>query len=56
MSGPLSFRDLASIDVGRVKGVGDKRRGALGEVGIDTVLDLLTTYPRRWVDRTNEAR
>ena len=24
--------------------------------GIETVLDLLTTYPRRWVDRTNEAR
>ena len=20
------------------------------------MLDLLTTYPRRWVDRTNEAR
>ena len=25
-------------------------------IGVETVLDLLTTYPRRWVDRTNEAR
>jgi ATP-dependent DNA helicase RecG len=25
-------------------------------VGVASVLDLLTTYPRRWVDRTNEAR
>ena len=29
---------------------------SLHDVGVDTVLDLLTTYPRRWVDRTNEAR
>jgi len=26
------------------------------DFGIATVLDLLTIYPRRWVDRTNEAR
>ncbi|MEI7991514.1 MAG: ATP-dependent DNA helicase RecG [Actinomycetota bacterium] len=52
----LSFRDLALIDVERIKGVGDKRRVALRDVGIETVLDLVTTYPRRWIDRTNEAR
>ena len=52
----LSFRDLAQIDVERIKGVGDKRRAALHEVGVETVLDLLTTYPRRWIDRSNEAR
>jgi len=28
---------------------------ALREAGIANVLDLLTTYPRRYVDRTNEA-
>ena len=55
MSG-LSFRDLAGIGVERIKGVGDKRKDVLHDVGIDTVLDLLTTYPRRWIDRTNEAR
>jgi ATP-dependent DNA helicase RecG len=53
---PLTLRDLAAIDVGRLKGVGERRRQALGELGIESVLDLLTTYPRRWVDRTNEAR
>jgi len=52
---PLSLRDLADIDIGKIKGVGDKRRGALTEVGITNVLELLTTYPRRYVDRTNEA-
>ncbi len=53
---PITLRDLADIDVGQLKGVGDKRRAALASLEIDTVLDLVATYPRRWVDRTNEAR
>ncbi len=56
VAGPLTYRDLAALDVERIKGVGEKRRSALHDVGIESVLDLLTTYPRRWVDRTNEAR
>jgi ATP-dependent DNA helicase RecG len=52
----LSLRDLAAIDVGRLKGVGDKKRSALASIDIDDLLDLLTHYPRRWVDRTHEAR
>ena len=36
--------------------MGEKKLEALREVGVHTVLDLLTTYPRRWVDRTNECR
>jgi ATP-dependent DNA helicase RecG len=52
----LTLRELAGIGVDRLKGVGDKKLEALREVGIHTVLDLLTTYPRRWVDRTNECR
>ncbi len=52
---PLTLKDLAKIDIATIKGVGDKRRDALAEVGVETVLDLLTTYPRRYVDRTNEA-
>ncbi|MFZ4720505.1 MAG: ATP-dependent DNA helicase RecG [Ilumatobacteraceae bacterium] len=55
-SPPLTLRDLSSIGVERLKGVGDKRLQSLHEVGVHTVLDLLTTYPRRWVDRTNECR
>ncbi len=56
MTEPLTLRDLDAIGVDRIKGVGDKKLVSLHEVGVDTVLDLLTTYPRRWVDRTNEAR
>jgi ATP-dependent DNA helicase RecG len=52
----LGFRDLAAIDVGRLKGVGDKKRASLAALGVDSLLDLLTYYPRRWVDRSNEAR
>jgi ATP-dependent DNA helicase RecG len=52
----LTLRDLAAIDVGRLKGVGDKKRSALASIDVDDLLDLLTHYPRRWVDRTHEAR
>jgi len=52
----LSFRELAEIDVGRLKGVGEKKRTALATIGVDNLLDLVTFYPRRWVDRSNEAR
>ncbi|MFM7897608.1 MAG: ATP-dependent DNA helicase RecG [Actinomycetota bacterium] len=52
---PLTLSDLAALDIATIKGVGDKRREALNEFGIHNVLDLLTTYPRRYVDRTNEA-
>ena len=46
----LTFRDLAGIGLDRLKGVGEKKLEALHEVGVDSVLDLLTTYPRRWVE------
>ena len=52
----ITLRDLAAIPVDRLKGVGDKKLASLAAVGIENVFDLLTTYPRRWVDRTNEAR
>src|SRR5918998_3958050 len=54
--GPLTLRELDGIPVSRVKGVGEKKAESLAAVGVTSVLDLLTTYPRRWVDRTNEAR
>ena len=53
---PLTYRELAELSVERIKGVGEKRKDALENFGISSVLDLLQTYPRRWVDRTNEAR
>jgi ATP-dependent DNA helicase RecG len=52
----LTLRDLADIDVVRLKGVGEKKQASLASIDVINLLDLLTTYPRRWVDRTNEAR
>jgi ATP-dependent DNA helicase RecG len=56
MSEPITLRDLQAIDVAVLKGIGDKRKSSLSDYGVENVLDLVTTYPRRWVDRTNEAR
>ncbi|MFT3853295.1 MAG: ATP-dependent DNA helicase RecG [Ilumatobacteraceae bacterium] len=56
MSEPLTLPELAGIPVSRVRGVGERKLESLRAVGVESVLDLLTTYPRRWVDRTNEAR
>jgi len=53
---PRPLRALTRIDVARLDGVGPKRAEALRSVGIETVFDLLTHYPRRYIDRTKEAR
>jgi ATP-dependent DNA helicase RecG len=48
---------LAKLPVTELSGVGPKAAEGLAEAfEIRTVLDLLTHYPRRWIDRTNEAR
>ena len=52
----LSLRDLAAIDVERLKGVGEKKKASLAAIGVTDLLGLVTNYPRRWVDRSNEAR
>jgi ATP-dependent DNA helicase RecG len=53
---PITLRELAGIDVDRLNKVGVKRKSSLAALEIENLLDLLTNYPRRWVDRTNEAR
>jgi len=53
---PLTLADLDALGVESLKGVGPKRADALRKAGVDTVLDLLRYYPRRYVDRTREAR
>jgi ATP-dependent DNA helicase RecG len=45
---------LAIIPVSELKGVGDKKAEGLEAMGIKTVLDLLTHYPRRYLDRTRQ--
>jgi ATP-dependent DNA helicase RecG len=46
---------LSAIEVSRLHGVSERRVSMLAELGIETVLDLLTTYPRRYIDRTRQA-
>jgi ATP-dependent DNA helicase RecG len=46
---------LARIPVTELAGVGPKKAEGLQELGVHTVLDLLMHYPRRYLDRTNEA-
>jgi ATP-dependent DNA helicase RecG len=46
---------LGDISVDALKGVGAAKLKSLNEVGIETVLDLLTHYPRRYIDRTQQA-
>jgi ATP-dependent DNA helicase RecG len=53
---PRLLSQLAAIPVTELRGVGVRRADALKALEIESVLDLLTHYPRRWVDRTNEAR
>jgi len=50
------MRELDAIDVERLAGVGPKRKAALSKVGINSVADLLTYYPRRYIDRSRETR
>ena len=53
---PLTLRDLDAIDVTRLRNVGRKRASSLTEMEINSVLDLLQHYPRRYIDRTKQAR
>jgi ATP-dependent DNA helicase RecG len=46
------LRQLADLAVSVLRGVGATAEGELAELGIETVLDLLTHYPRRYIDGT----
>ena len=55
MSGPsgLTLRELRDKPVTALRAVGARLGEQLAELGIDSVLDLLEHYPRRYHDRTN---
>jgi len=52
--GGRRLRQLASLDVSVLKRVTPKKSSDLRILGIESVLDLLTTYPRRYLDRTRK--
>jgi ATP-dependent DNA helicase RecG len=45
---------LSAIPVSELRGVGPKKLEGLKQQQIETVLDLLTHYPRRYIDRTRQ--
>lgn len=53
---PLTFADLDARSVSVLKGVAERRAAALGAIGVNSVLDLLTTYPRTWIDRSTQTQ
>ncbi len=56
MTAAITFNDLAARPVADIKGIGPKKLVGLAEMGVTSVADLIAYYPRRWLDRTNEAR
>ncbi len=53
----ISFRELSEMPLTRLKAVGaGKRAENFAKFGIENLLELITHYPRRWIDRTREAR
>ncbi len=56
MADLLSLADLNAIAVSQLVGVGEKKAKSLAKAEIETLFDLLTFYPRRYLDRTKESR
>ncbi len=52
---PRRLRQLGEIEVGQLRHIGPKRTQALATMGITSVFDLVTLYPRRYIDRTRRA-
>ena len=54
--GPLTLADLARLPVTRIAALASKPKkvAGLAELGIESVLDLLTTYPRTYIDRSRK--
>ncbi len=51
---PKALRDLAELDVTALKGVGPERAKALAQIEVTSIFDLLTHYPRRYIDKTTQ--
>jgi len=51
----VGLEDLAAVDLAEVEGLAPKVVRGLGELEVATVYDLITYYPRRYVDRTRHV-
>ena len=54
-SAALTWRDLAGIGLERLNSASRRRVQALAELGVEHLGDLLTYYPRRYLDRSRQA-
>ena len=52
---PKGLADLAELPVTVLKGVGPERAKTLEKIDIETVLDVVTHYPRRYIDKTKQS-
>lgn len=52
---PRRLRQLGEVPIEQLRHVGEKRAAALRSLGLGSALDLLTHYPRRYVDRTRRV-
>jgi ATP-dependent DNA helicase RecG len=53
---PITLAELHGMGVERLAKVGPRKVESLHQMGLRTLVDLLFHYPRRYVDRTREAR
>ncbi len=51
----ITLRELAGRPVTDLNGVGEVKAKSLAAVGVESILDLVGFYPRRYLDRTREA-
>ncbi len=50
-----TLAQLEQVPVTRLRGLPERKAKALGELGIESIFDLLTTYPFRYIDRSRRA-
>jgi len=55
LSSGRKLLSLSGLPVSRLDTVSERKAGQLAELGIESVLDLVMTYPRRYIDRTRQA-
>ncbi len=55
MAARRSFRDLSQREVSVLETVSPRKAAQLAQWEVTSVLDLLTTFPRRYIDRTARA-
>ena len=55
MASPRTLRDLSLRPVSVLEKVSARKAAQLEQWGVESVLDLLTTFPRRYIDRTAQT-